>query len=57
MASICPNYPGSSSHTHGACPQLLGSHTLFYHRSVGDKLNCGSGGYLEKHAAAPRAGG
>jgi hypothetical protein len=54
MESTFPNCLGSSSHMHGACPQALGSQALSDHWSVGDKLNCGLGGYLEKHAAAPR---
>jgi hypothetical protein len=54
MVNTCPNCPGSSSCMHGACPQELGSHVLSDHRSMSDKANCGSGEYLEKHAAAPR---
>jgi hypothetical protein len=54
MASTCPNYSDSSSHTHGACLPALGSHALSDHRSVGDKPNCGSGEYPEKCAAALR---
>jgi hypothetical protein len=46
MASSCPNCPSSSSHMHGAEP-------LFDHRSMGDKPNYRSGGYLEKHVATP----
>jgi hypothetical protein len=54
MASTCPNCPDSSSQMHGAYLLILGSHALSDHRSVGDKLDCGSGGYPKKHAAAPR---
>jgi hypothetical protein len=54
MANTHPNCPGSSSHTHGVCPQALGSHTRFDHQFATDKPNYGSGGCLEKHAVAPR---
>jgi hypothetical protein len=36
---------------HETYPQALGSLTLFDHQSTGDMPNCGSGEYLEKHAA------
>jgi hypothetical protein len=54
MASTYPNCPGSSSYMHRAYPQALGPLALFDHQSASDKVNCGSGGYLERHAAAPR---
>jgi hypothetical protein len=54
MASTCANYPDSSSHTHEACLLALGSHTLSDHWSTGDKLNCRSDEYPEKHATDPR---
>jgi hypothetical protein len=54
MADTCPNCPGGSSYMHEAYPRALGSLALFHHRPVGDKLNCGSSGCLEKRAAAPR---
>jgi hypothetical protein len=54
MTNTCPNCPDSSSHMHKACPQALGSHALFDHRSIGDKSNYRSGEYPEKQVAAPR---
>jgi hypothetical protein len=50
MASTCPICPSTTSHMHRACPPTLGSHALSNHRFAGDKLNCGSGEYIEKHA-------
>jgi hypothetical protein len=44
----------SSSHMHGAYPQVVGTLTLFDQQSTGDMLNYGSDEYPEKHAASPK---
>jgi hypothetical protein len=54
MANTYPNCPGSLSHMLRAYPQALDSLAWSDHRSVGDVLNCGLGGYPKNHAVAPR---
>jgi hypothetical protein len=54
MPNTYSNCLDSSSHMHRACPRALGSHAPSDHQFAGDKPNCGSDGYPEKRAAAPR---
>jgi hypothetical protein len=55
MTDTCPIYPGSSVHKLGAYPQESDLPSLFDHRSMNDKLSCGSDASQRKHVAAPRS--